>query len=241
MFPSLTLALTALLSLPSILSLPLDPRGDDVSSLSFLSTTNFKSLASILPQACSVSKISVPLGVSTLTVPAGQSSSTIAVGRGVQNYTCTAGAYVSTGALASLFDVSCLYSLTAGKVDPSLITSLVPKIAYNSLGYPDTGKLPIAIHHLFVDTPNTNVTGSISPEFVANNDRVLVSKVAAFNDPTDPTNNVPWLQLAAVEGQGTLAKSVYRLGTYKGQPPTSCSTEGANLSVKYAAMYWFTK
>ncbi|ODN72848.1 hypothetical protein L202_08277 [Cryptococcus amylolentus CBS 6039] len=159
---------------------------------------------------------------------------------GIQNYTCTSGAYVSTGALANLFDVTCLYSMTAGKVDTNELSTVLPKMAFSALQYPDTLNLPVAIHHLFVDTPGSNTTGAISPLFVGSTDQVLVSKTATSNDLTDPSVNVPWLQLTAVEGQGTLAKSVYRLDTVNGQAPSTCDTEGEDLSVQYAALYWFT-
>lgn len=54
-----------------------------------------------LPQSCSASNIRVPLdGPSNLAVSDGEVSSMIAVGRGIQNYTCNSGAYVSIGALA---------------------------------------------------------------------------------------------------------------------------------------------
>ncbi|KAL0242205.1 hypothetical protein I308_105834 [Cryptococcus tetragattii IND107] len=127
-----------------------------------------------LPQSCSVSSIPVPLdGQSNLAVSDGEVSSMIAVGRGIQNYTCTSRAYVSTGALANLFDVTCLYALTAGSIDPSVINSILPKMMFVALDYPNTDDLSVAIHHLFVDTPGSTSAGSISPEFVTDTDRVL--------------------------------------------------------------------
>lgn len=50
----------------------------------------------------------------------------------------------------SLFDVTCLYALTAGKIDPSIISSILPKMAFVALEYPNTDDLPVAIHHLFM-------------------------------------------------------------------------------------------
>ncbi|WVN90516.1 uncharacterized protein L203_105752 [Cryptococcus depauperatus CBS 7841] len=194
------------------------------------------------PRSCSVSKVAVPLGnQSKLVVPSGETSSIITVGRGIQNYTCTSGAYVSVGALANLYDVSCLFTGTAGHVDPATISSVLPQKAFSYLSYPDTSNLPVAIHHLFINTPGSTTAGAISPEFVGSNDKVVVSKINALSDPKNPADNVPWLQLAALNGQGTLSKSVFRLNTIKGQPPSSCSNEGEHLSVQYAAMYWFTK
>ncbi|WVQ85920.1 hypothetical protein IAT38_008088 [Cryptococcus sp. DSM 104549] len=251
--------LSILLALPAVLSTPL-PQGPrpgrgfsggltspitaitgDISSIASISS-GFKNIIPSLPKACSVSAISVPLAsAATLVVPSGEKSSAIAVGQGIQNYTCTSGAYVSTGALANLFDVSCLYSLTAGKVDSAQLSTQLPQIAFNMLKFPDAGPLPVAIHHLFVNTPGSTTAGAISPEFVGASDKVVLSKVTAQDAPTDPATNVPWLQLKAIDGQGTLSKSVYRINTVKGQPPTSCTNEGESLSVPYAALYWFTK
>ncbi|WVQ77795.1 hypothetical protein IAR50_007485 [Cryptococcus sp. DSM 104548] len=227
---------TLLTVLPAVLGCAI-PRGAALSSLSSIQSQSFPDLTKSLPTGCSVSNITVPLGASTLAAVDGQSSSTIAVGRGIQNYTCTSGAYVSTGALANLFDVTCLYSMTSGKVDTINLSTALPEMAFSALQYPDTSNLPVAIHHLFVDTPGSNAT-SISPLFVGSTDQVLGSKTASFNDPTDTATNVPWLQLTAVDGQGTLAKSVYRIYTVNGQPPSTCDTEGENLSVQYAALYW---
>lgn len=54
-----------------------------------------------LSQSCSVSNIPVPLGdQTTLSISDDEVSSMITAGRGIQNYTCISGAYVSTGALA---------------------------------------------------------------------------------------------------------------------------------------------
>nr|KIR44154.1 hypothetical protein I312_06643 [Cryptococcus bacillisporus CA1280] len=136
------------------------------------------------------------------------------------NYTCNSGAYVSIGALANLFDVTCLYALTAGGIDPSFINSILPKM---------------------IDMPGSTSAGSISPEFVTDTDRVLVSKAATLDDPYNAAINVPWLELVAVESQGTYAKCVFRTNTFQGQPPSSCTTENAEISVQYASMYWFTK
>lgn len=50
----------------------------------------------------------------------------------------------------SLFDVTCLYALTAGNFDPSFVNSMLPKMTFVALDYPNTDDLHVAIHHLFV-------------------------------------------------------------------------------------------
>ncbi|OCF58363.1 hypothetical protein L486_04396 [Kwoniella mangroviensis CBS 10435] len=244
MFVQTLATLLALLSI--VLSAPAASTAStssvDLKSLSSIQRSNFPDIASKIPRNCPVGNISVPLnGIAGLSLPSGQTVSNIAVGRGIQNYTCTSGTYASAGALANLFDVSCLYTLTSGFIDPITISGLLPKMAFSALSFPEAGKLPIAIHHEFVATPGSSTPGAISPEFSTATDKVILSKVASANAPTDPTTNVPWLQLAALDGQGTLSRSVFRLNTFKGQPPTSCSTEGEQLSVQYASMYFFTK
>nr|XP_019012364.1 uncharacterized protein I206_03211 [Kwoniella pini CBS 10737]OCF51145.1 hypothetical protein I206_03211 [Kwoniella pini CBS 10737] len=231
--------------LPAALSAPAADTSSsnvDLRSLASISKSNLKSLASKIPQNCQLTNITVPLnGQDGLSVPAGQVVSNVAVGRGIQNYTCSSGAYVSAGALANLFDMSCVFSMSSGFIEASQVSGLLPKMAFSALSFPDAGGLPIAMHHLFVGTPGSETRGAISPEFATNADKVIVSKVAAFNDPSNSSVNVPWLQLSALKDQGSLAKSVFRLNTVNGQPPASCVTEGEQLSVQYAAMYWFTR
>lgn len=50
-------------------------------------------------RSCPVSSVKVPL-IAGLEVPAGEKTVAIGLGRGTQNYTCTAGKYVSAGAVA---------------------------------------------------------------------------------------------------------------------------------------------
>lgn len=52
-----------------------------------------------VPQGCSLAGLTVPV-VAGLSLPSGQKLSAVTVGRGTQNYTCTAGKYVSAGAVA---------------------------------------------------------------------------------------------------------------------------------------------
>lgn len=56
--------------------------------------------ALIIPaRHCDVSAIQVPL-LTGLSIPDGEKTEFITLGRGVQNYTCTGGVYVSAGAVA---------------------------------------------------------------------------------------------------------------------------------------------
>ena len=112
-------------------------------------------------QGCPTSGILVPVPMG-LSVPNGQTTSLVTVGRGIQNYTCTNGAYVTAGHwpsesrychrahILSLYDVSCLFDAVDDFIAPSEVPKVLPEIAYSSLPYPDTYGLPVTIHHLFM-------------------------------------------------------------------------------------------
>jgi hypothetical protein len=56
-------------------------------------------LALTVPRTCPTQNVAVPL-IAGLQVPPGEKTVYVGLGRGVQNYTCTAGKYVSAGAVA---------------------------------------------------------------------------------------------------------------------------------------------
>lgn len=73
--------------------------------------------------------------------------------------------------------------------------------------------------HFFV-----SVNGTLFPVFdfqatKGGGQFVRASRSGSIPSPNNPAVNVAWLQLAAVDG--ALAKTVYRLNTAGGQPPTS--------------------
>ncbi|KAK4690048.1 hypothetical protein P7C73_g74, partial [Tremellales sp. Uapishka_1] len=221
-------SLVSCLALPA-LAAPFGPSGPRGSA------PNFASLLASASTGCSTSGLTVPLsGQTTLALPSGQAVSMVTTGRGIQNYTCTGGAYVSVGAVANLYDVSCLLANSSWCEDD--LNTVLPTLAFNALSFPDTSGLPVKVHHFF-----TTSTGTLSPEFATASDHVIASKTASLASPNSTATDVAWLQLTAIAGQGTLAQSVYRLETVNGQPPTSCTTEGTLLSVQYAAMYYFTE
>jgi len=186
-------------------------------------------------QGCPVGNIRVPLAGVNLTVPAGQNTSIITLGRGVQNYTCENGTFVSVGAVANLFDVSCFFDVQ--ELNATDLSAVLPPLALNFLPQQDIFGLPVLIKHFFIDLPGATAA---SPGFFSASNHVVGAKVGDVKSPINSTRDVDWLDLAAVANQGTLAKSVFRINTAGGQPPTSCAQQGQNLSVEYAAMYWFT-
>jgi len=164
----------------------------------------------------------------------------VTVSRGIQNYTCSNGIFESVGALADLFDASCILTQAGNGngTEAALLSQTLPILAFNALSFPDALLHPDA-HHEFIDTPGSSVAGAISPKFFLNNGTDVVGvKNGSINAP-DAARDVTWLQLTAQAGQGDLAKTVYRINTVGGQPTASCNISGETISVPYAAMYWF--
>lgn len=58
--------------------------------------------------------------------------------------------------------------------------------------------------------------------FASKTDKIIVKRDSGV-DAVNATVNVPYLKLTGLADQGTLAKSVYRLDTAGGQPPSSVS------------------
>ncbi|PPQ78677.1 hypothetical protein CVT25_010698 [Psilocybe cyanescens] len=194
---------------------------------------------------CSVAdaKLVLPAGQTALTAPTDPTSFVI-LGVGIQNYTCTdAGVYTSAGAVADLYDLSCLSKITpifntvqdlayaAWKIMPASVKTPggSPLMGYGFLG-----------SHFFVTSPSG--TG-ISPvwDYRAGSAKgnadafVLAAKVGNIAAPTG-SKDVDWLQLKSV--QGSLATQIYRTDTRGGQPPASCKPGSAPISVKYVSKYW---
>jgi len=201
------------------------------------------------------------LSHATLKVPANQTQLTspttaptfVGLGVGVQNYTCnaTSETWVNVGAVAELFDISCLYrdttafnSAALGAYDlwsiaPADISAIQLVQIMNFLDAPD-----ILGQHYFVTNP---ITGSgLSPKFdftssgrTAGNPNAFVvgAKTGDLLSPDNSKLDVDWLQLSGVEGD--LAKEIFRVQTNGGQPPSNCTAGSPELSVRYTAQYWF--
>ncbi|KAJ7458076.1 putative malate dehydrogenase, partial [Mycena latifolia] len=193
----------------------------------------------------SAAKIDLPLNQTALVAPAG-GPSYIGLAIGTQNYTCAStGTYTNIGAVAELFDASCLYGTPEF---PALA-----EIAFAVWKYaPPTADISYVIsflekfkasfvlgQHYFVTSPSG--TG-ISPEWdftsaslAGHPDAfVIAAKVGDIPAPTGPPD-VDWLSLNQV--QGDLATQVFRINTVGGLPPASCTAGSPPIQVKYASMY----
>jgi hypothetical protein len=199
-------------------------------------------LAAPLTPSCSTAKalMTLPAADTKLAKQTGAPSFAL-LGVGVQNYTCSAaGTFASAGAVAKLYDISCLQG-----------NSIFATIQDKAVGTSDRGLSLIegALagttifmgDHYFVTNPTG--AGGISPEFDFRtgakkgdaNGFVIVKKNLGVAAPNPA--NVDLLALDALPGFGTLGKHVYRMDTALGQPAKTC-TAGATASVKYAAKYY---
>jgi len=189
--------------------------------------------------------------LTTLSVPSGQSVIATAIGTGVQNYTCNGATFTSSGALAVLYDASCVSSLP---IFPSL-AALVLKAGGSkaeSVLESCLNKTPVKLgNHYFETNPFTGK--GLSPVFdfrsgVLSSDPdgyIIAAKTGDIAAPSDPTVNVDWLELknggqTTPVSSGDLASTVFRIDTAGGQPPTSC-TGAVTTSIPYAASYIFYK
>lgn len=167
----------------------------------------------------------------------------VAVGRGTQNYTCDASnpdaAPVAAGAVATLFNVSCIASISQD------LLQKVPNMAVNfnydtaSSGSLGPMTLPVSGHHFFVDstTPFFNLdtpTLDLGAVPCAKN----ASAPAPATGAPGPSGStaVPWLKLTAKDGATGSIKEVYRVNTAGGNPPATCQGQPANIQVQYSAV-----
>ncbi|KAL1410123.1 hypothetical protein Q8F55_004126 [Vanrija albida] len=184
--------------------------------------------------------VPLPDGQTNLTLPADQQLTIATVSRGVQNYTCTNGIWVSSGALANLYDVGALLEATAPVASGQKVTDGLSPLFLAAQPFPADSPTP-SLKHEFVATPDA--VAAISPRFFdpVTGSSVTLNKVGAINSPDNSTADISWLQLEAIGGQGDLASTVYRLQTAGGQLTGPCKIEGNVRSVDYAAMYYFLK
>ncbi|TFK75050.1 hypothetical protein BDN72DRAFT_606749 [Pluteus cervinus] len=196
------------------------------------------------------------LAAARLTLPAQEAAlappstgpSGIVLGVGVQNYTCTAaGNYTTAGAVAQLFDISCLINKSSfddvqdvaydlWKKAPESITTLRLGTLINQIGHGE----PAGLHYFI-----SNSAGGISPKWDHTasatakgkaGDFVVAKKVGDIPAP-NPSADVDWLSLANVSGD--LAAQVFRVSTRGGVAPAKCTPGSPLISVKYTSKYYY--
>ncbi|TFK32009.1 putative malate dehydrogenase, partial [Crucibulum laeve] len=171
-----------------------------------------------------------------------------AVAIGVQNYTCgSTGTYTNVGAVAELFDISCLYGSSAFDTiqDAAIdIWKIAPPIfpAQEVIAILHSTNTPAVLgQHYYVTNPLTGQGVNPKWDFTSqganagnSNAFVVAAKVTGVSAPTG-SQDIDWVDLKALTG--SLAQEVYRTDTREGQPPASCTPGSPMISVKYAAKY----
>jgi len=167
----------------------------------------------------------------------------VGLGLGTQNYSCSAeGKPVSAGAVATLYDVSCLSSTPFFATLPDFAVNLGGSRARTAVSAgiaQRLGSSPIKLgDHFFI----ANAAGGISPEFDLTPSQkkssfVIAKKTGNVASPLG-TANVDLLQLDKVNG--TIGTQVLRLDTRLGQPLSATCTPGSPITTSpYVAVYWF--
>jgi hypothetical protein len=192
--------------------------------------------------ASALDNVTLPISGTTLPAPGdGVFLASILVGRGVQNYTCgndSTAAPVSTGAIAILYEASCI-----GISNPDLLAALPGQALPESLpSDPQTDftvggqTMERAGHHFF------NAAKSPTFDFTENPDPALglgVMSVGVKVASSDPTANVALLSLNRADGSAGPIQTIYRLNTAGGVAPATCAGQApGTISIQYAAQYW---
>ncbi|KAL8951664.1 MAG: hypothetical protein Q9222_002392 [Ikaeria aurantiellina] len=193
-----------------------------------------------------LSKYHVPLSNGSASLPAptaGFSLKAITLGRGTQNYTCAAGssaAPVAVGAKADLLDVSPLLPLLPSSQSQIILNLLPEYLVSFDFAIIENASIPILGKHFFdaagVPTFDLGATGLLKAKKVAN---IAAPATACKGANGKGDGAVDWLALTEAPGSNKL-KEVYRVETAGGKAPASCGGGAAhNITVQYAAQYWF--
>jgi len=160
--------------------------------------------------------------------------------------------FVATGAVAEIFDISCLASTR------SKLVSTIHNDLFNFWNSSRAGS--VTIQQLIETLPNVvpanlilsqhyfirNAAGGISPvwdfratqKFKGVENAVFVGRALANIPDVNPTKNIPWLHIGKVSGD--ISDEIYRIYTVGGVAPSSCvSGTTKDISVKYTSQYWF--
>ncbi len=173
----------------------------------------------------------------------------VAIGRGTQNYTCdltnSTAVPVANGAVATLFNVSCI---AATYPDLGAILSKV-SLEFNLTQSEVTHKLApsnlaLSGTHFFTNgtTPFFNL--DIAPGLQLG--EVPCAKEAGSPAPKDAPKGqqgepaVAWLKLKARDGATGGLQEVYRVHTAGGSAPATCQGMPASFEVQYATQYVHT-
>lgn len=207
-----------------------------------------------LLRSCDLSRAVLPQAPIPLEAPsAGLVLKHVAIGRGTQNYTCDtaspASAPVANGAMATLFNASCVaasYPDILGKLSALALQfdlSALPATADESVRMGPSSLL-VSGTHFFLDA-KTPYFGLDTGNF-GRLGRATFAKKAGTDAPANAPKGlqgekaVAWLKL--VEGGSEAVRiaatgglqEVYRVETAGGSPPATCQGMPATFEIQYA-------
>ncbi|EAA32042.2 hypothetical protein GE21DRAFT_8114 [Neurospora crassa] len=214
---------------------------------------------------CDLSKVVMPQAPSPLPPPSfGLTLRHVALGRGTQNYTCDpstpTAAPVANGAVASLFNASCIVSaypdigamLSTVSLNFNLsdLASIASSVA-SALPFPPsflkqtlapTSGMAVSGAHYFTNasTPFFNMDASqwkIGEAPCAKNSSTPAPEAAPRGQQGEKA--VAWLKLVTRPGATGGLQEVYRVETAGGSAPETCQGMPEHFEVQYAAQYWF--
>ncbi|KAJ5679241.1 hypothetical protein N7462_007485 [Penicillium macrosclerotiorum] len=208
---------------------------------------------------CSLVNVGLPLNNTNPQLPQPSSHLSlkyVALGRGTQNYSCPSSTDsfhsrnstvpVATGAVATLFDASCIAStsLTLLNELPAIIQSTpLGSLTFvaEMLSRTTDSSDPILGEHYFDASGDPffdlRLSGSDDWIIAKKDASVDAPKRASRSSGNGGSKDVAWLELGCKEGHGI--KEVYRVMTYGGSSPTTCAGQNDAILVDYAAEYWF--
>lgn len=124
---------------------------------------------------------------------------------------------------------------------------MLPRIAYKITlptnlyaAFPPANILLMG-HHYFSDatTPEFNLDTTRNKQYGI----VMTKKGAAIDAPSDAAQGdygaVSWLYLTTTTGTVGRYKSVYRVNTASGSPPSTCEGMASSFEIQYSANYYF--
>jgi hypothetical protein len=167
----------------------------------------------------------------------------IAIGRGTQNYTCELdkpdGAPKANGALATLFNASCIAAMS-----PELAAALTRAALHFDLAQSETAQklspsnLARSGVHFFTDSTTPFFNLDVSSAWKLG--EIPCGKAGSAPAPQNAGRGlggeaaVPWLKLSAKQGATGGLQEVYRVETVGGSAPATCKGMPQSFEVQYS-------
>ncbi|KAI5467219.1 hypothetical protein BGZ63DRAFT_398819 [Mariannaea sp. PMI_226] len=216
-----------------------------------------------LASPCALSTPTLPYNSGGTQLPSPPNNVTlkhITLGLGIQNYSCSTGSPVSTGALAMLYDITRFYpkrptrqalstddwaELTATALDSCDVPlNLLPSGGADSSN-PFTESDPLEVSgHSFPVLGHHYFDAAGTPTFDLGSQVLSAKKIDSVPAPSDAnagpdgTGAVAWLYLGD-NGKSIGLSYVYRVYTAGGNSHGCSSAEDSTDSTSYSAQYWF--